>query len=66
MSDNKYDISVFGSGSYGTSLAISLARKGLKVLLWGFLESEVSQLQQDRENISYLPGVTFPVISARL
>ncbi|MGN1357071.1 MAG: NAD(P)H-dependent glycerol-3-phosphate dehydrogenase [Succinivibrionaceae bacterium] len=60
MSDNKYDISVFGSGSYGTSLAISLARKGLKVLLWGFLESEVSQLQQDRENIRYLPGVKFP------
>lgn len=58
--NNNYDISVFGSGSYGTSLAISLARKGLKVMLWGFLGNEIEELARDRENKRYLPGVAFP------
>ncbi len=60
MSSKKYDISVFGSGSYGTALAISLARKGLRVLLWGFLQEEINDLTRDRENVRYLPGVKFP------
>ncbi|MBQ8708742.1 MAG: NAD(P)H-dependent glycerol-3-phosphate dehydrogenase [Succinivibrionaceae bacterium] len=56
----KYDISVFGSGSYGTALAVALAGKGLKVLLWGFVKSEVEALARDRENRQYLPGVKLP------
>ncbi len=58
--NSKYAISVFGSGSYGTALAVSLARKGLRVLLWGFVQSEVEALARDRENRQYLPGVSFP------
>lgn len=60
MNSKKYNISVFGSGSYGTSLAISLARKGLNVLLWGFMQEEITNLARDRENVQYLPGVKFP------
>lgn len=50
----------FGAGSYGTALAISLARKGQSVLLWGHDPEEVRRLQQDRCNQVFLPGVAFP------
>ena len=53
-------LSVIGAGSYGTALAISLARKGQQVLLWGHSAAEVAKLQQDRENKVFLPGVPFP------
>ncbi len=56
----RYDISVFGSGSYGTALAVSLARKGLNVLLWGFVKEEIDSLEEHRENVKYLPGVRMP------
>jgi glycerol-3-phosphate dehydrogenase (NAD(P)+) len=55
-----YDISVFGSGSYGTALAVSLARKGLRVLLWGFVKEEVEDIKKFRENTKYLPGIKVP------
>lgn len=58
--NKKYSISVFGSGSYGTSLALSLARKGIDVLLWGFLKEETDVLCSERENKKYLPGIKFP------
>lgn len=53
-------LSVIGAGSYGTALAISLARKGQSVLLWGHSADEVAKLQSDRENKAFLPGVAFP------
>ncbi len=58
--NKEFDISVFGSGSYGTALAVSLARKGLKVLLWGFVKEEIESLAQNRENLQFLPGVKLP------
>ena len=53
-------LSVIGAGPYGTALAISLARKGQSVLLWGHSADEVAKLQSDRENKAFLPGVAFP------
>ena len=53
-------IAVLGAGSWGTALAIQLARSDLDVFLWGHLESEVSQIQEKRENSYYLPGIQLP------
>lgn len=53
-------ISVIGAGSYGTALAITLARNGHPVLLWGHNPQSVAQLQADRCNTAFLPDVPFP------
>lgn len=53
-------ISVIGAGSYGTALAITLARNGHPVLLWGHNTQSVAQLQADRCNTAFLPDVPFP------
>ncbi|WJW75543.1 NAD(P)H-dependent glycerol-3-phosphate dehydrogenase [Thiohalobacter sp. IOR34] len=54
------EIAVFGAGSWGTALAILLARNGHRVRLWGHLEAEIAVLRQRRENPEYLPGIRFP------
>lgn len=53
-------ISVIGAGSYGTSLAISLARNGSNVVLWGHEPEHMDRLEADRENKQFLPDVKFP------
>lgn len=52
-------VAVLGPGSWGTALAILLARNGLDVRLWG-LERDISALERDRENRRLLPGVPLP------
>lgn len=53
-------ISVLGSGSWGTALAILAARNGCQTLLWGHDPEEIATLQKDNENKRYLPGHIFP------
>ncbi len=53
-------ISVLGAGSWGTALALLLARNGIETLLWGFDPKEVSDLKEMRQNRRYLPGILFP------
>ncbi|WP_019027130.1 NAD(P)H-dependent glycerol-3-phosphate dehydrogenase [Colwellia piezophila] len=53
-------ITVLGAGSYGTALAICLARNGHKTLLWGRDAVQVSAMVQDNENAKYLSGCPFP------
>lgn len=50
---------VLGAGSWGTALAILLARNGHQVTLWG-LPQEVQPLIDDRVNQRYLPDSPFP------
>ncbi|RLV58742.1 NAD(P)H-dependent glycerol-3-phosphate dehydrogenase [Parashewanella curva] len=54
------DITVLGAGSYGTALAISLARGGHKTLLWGHDPEHIAKLQRDRSNEQFLSGIPFP------
>ena len=54
------DISVIGAGSYGTALAISLARNNRSVLLWGHNPQQVATLALERKNQHYLPDIPFP------
>jgi glycerol-3-phosphate dehydrogenase (NAD(P)+) len=51
---------VLGAGSYGTALAICLARNGHKTLLWGRDADQVDDMVNARENTKYLSGCPFP------
>ncbi|MCG0278020.1 MAG: NAD(P)H-dependent glycerol-3-phosphate dehydrogenase [Thermanaeromonas sp.] len=53
-------IAVVGAGSWGTALAVLLARKGFKVGLWARRAEFAQMLQKNRENTAYLPGVFLP------
>ncbi|EGN74477.1 glycerol-3-phosphate dehydrogenase [Idiomarina sp. A28L] len=53
-------VTVLGAGSYGTALAICIARKGQRTLLWGRDEAQVSEMRAARENTRYLPDCPFP------
>ena len=57
---DKAAITVLGAGSYGSALAVSLARNGHPTLLWGHEADHIQRLQQDRENKAFLPGIDFP------
>jgi len=60
LSDAAPKIAVLGPGSWGTALAILLARHGADVALWGHEAAEVAALAHDRENRHYLPGIPLP------
>ncbi|CAJ0995409.1 NAD(P)H-dependent glycerol-3-phosphate dehydrogenase [Sodalis praecaptivus] len=51
---------VIGAGSYGTALAITLARNGHEVLLWGHDPAHIQALEAARCNQAFLPDVPFP------
>src|SRR5438552_2442473 len=53
-------VTVLGAGSWGTALAIHLARVGHDVSLWGREASHIDALKRAGENPVYLPGVAFP------
>ncbi|MGP3220115.1 NAD(P)H-dependent glycerol-3-phosphate dehydrogenase [Serratia bockelmannii] len=53
-------MTVIGAGSYGTALAITLARNGHAVVLWGHNPAQIQTLQQARCNQAFLPDVPFP------
>lgn len=50
-------IGVIGAGSWGTALANLLGNKGLKVDLWVFEDEVRAQIEGERENKVFLPGV---------
>jgi glycerol-3-phosphate dehydrogenase (NAD(P)+) len=50
-------IAVLGAGSWGTTLADLLARKGTPVRLWAFEAEVVESVNRAHENSAYLPGV---------
>ncbi|GDY26305.1 glycerol-3-phosphate dehydrogenase [NAD(P)+] [Agarivorans sp. Toyoura001] len=53
-------MTVLGAGSYGTALAIAIARNGQRTVLWGHEPEHVAALNAARENQDFLPGITFP------
>ncbi len=53
-------ISVYGAGSWGTALALQLARNELDVLLWDYNPEHIALYDKQRENTHYLPGIPFP------
>lgn len=55
----KKPIAVFGTGSWGTALAILLARNGQNCRLWGFDNKEVTEMRETGRS-RYLPDVALP------
>ncbi|WP_099823151.1 NAD(P)H-dependent glycerol-3-phosphate dehydrogenase [Tatumella sp. OPLPL6] len=53
-------VSVIGAGSYGTALAITLARNGYPVTLWGHNPQHIARLSEQRCNAEFLSDVPFP------
>ncbi len=53
-------VTVLGAGSYGTALAICIARKGVRTLLWGRDPSAMQTMADSRSNERYLSGIEFP------
>ena len=53
-------VAVVGSGSWGTALAVHLARVGHDVTLWGRDASLVAEMRQRQANPIYLPDIVFP------
>lgn len=49
---------VLGAGSWGTTLADLLARRGHRVAIWAYEPEVVAQINQDRSNSLFLPGCT--------
>ncbi len=56
-------ITVLGSGSWGTALAVSLTAKGHSVLLWTRSEETARALERTRRNEKYLPDAPHEGIS---
>ncbi|MBE5936661.1 MAG: NAD(P)H-dependent glycerol-3-phosphate dehydrogenase [Lachnospiraceae bacterium] len=53
-------ISFLGAGSWGTALAVTVAKNGHDVFLWSAVESEIKLLTTKREHTERLPGVKLP------
>src|SRR4026207_1526218 len=51
---------VLGAGSWGTALAIQLARLSRPAVLWGRDPAHVAALARQRSNERYLPQAAFP------
>ncbi|MFT3741423.1 MAG: NAD(P)H-dependent glycerol-3-phosphate dehydrogenase [Gammaproteobacteria bacterium] len=56
----KTPITVLGAGSWGTALAILLAKNHHAVRLWSHNPAHVAELQSTRRNLKYLPDFTLP------
>ncbi len=54
------NITVLGSGGWGTALAVMLCENGHDVTLWSFLQSECDEINRSREHKQFLPGVRLP------
>ncbi len=58
MSTNHY--AVLGAGSWGTALAMLLAKNNHPTTLWAHTQEHAETLQHDRANKKYLGNIAFP------
>ena len=54
------DIAVLGAGSWGTALAVHLARVGHRVRVWSIEAPIVAEMIERRANAVYLPDIVLP------
>jgi glycerol-3-phosphate dehydrogenase (NAD(P)+) len=53
-------VAVLGAGSWGTALAVQLARNGVPTTLWGRTPQAVVEMATTRRNAHYLPDLELP------
>ncbi len=55
-------VGVIGSGAWGTTLALLLARKGIATTLWEHRAERVVEMRRHNENTFFLPDFSFPAM----
>ena len=55
-----HKVSILGAGSWGTALAVHLARKGINPLLWSHRKEQAEEISETRKNTDYLPEILLP------
>ena len=53
-------VAIIGAGAFGTALAAVLGRKGHDVSLWSFDVEAARQINEEKSNNVFLPGVKIP------
>ena len=53
-------VAIIGSGSWGTTLGLLMARKNIRVRLWTRTAEEAEDMRRTGENTRFLPGHAFP------
>jgi glycerol-3-phosphate dehydrogenase (NAD(P)+) len=53
-------VGVIGSGAWGTTLALLLAKKGMDTTLWEHRPERAQEMQRQHENALFLPEFHFP------
>lgn len=53
-------VAVLGAGSWGTALAVQLARNGVPTTLWGRTPQSIVDMATTRRNARYLPDLVLP------
>ena len=54
------DVAILGAGSWGTALAVHLARIGHAVRIWSIEAPIIAEMRERRANAVYLPDVALP------
>jgi len=50
-------VGVLGGGAWGTALAAAMNRADIETTIWAFEESVALEINENHENLTYLPGV---------
>ncbi|MCD4524740.1 NAD(P)H-dependent glycerol-3-phosphate dehydrogenase [Nocardioides sp. cx-173] len=53
-------VAILGAGSWGTAFSIVLADGGNDVTIWGRREEVCASINEQHENVDYLPGIQLP------
>lgn len=53
-------VAILGAGSWGTALAVHLSKIGHEVSLWTRFQKDADEINLEREQKKYLPGVLIP------
>ncbi len=53
-------VGVIGSGTWGTTLALLLTNEGSEIVLWEHRPERAEDMQLQRENAAFLPGIHLP------
>lgn len=60
MTGSTVRIAILGAGSWGSALAMQVARGGGNCVLWGRSREHIEAMRQSGSNERFLPGVPFP------